>query len=679
MNICRLFAASAPLLACAVAAQAEVTVLSERNDDLDANAGFRFKSVPPPSRNDATTGARFSLISGRRDSNGGELTRLNDGQVPADEDAPGANFFFAAGTDGGRLLVDLGKPLAVKQVNTYSWHGASRGPQVYQLYGSDGQSPGFNREPGAEIDPVTCGWKAVAAVDTRPKRGEGGQYGVSLSDAQGNLGQYQYLLFAVSRTENRDGFGNTFFSEIDVVEAKGPAPDPVPAAAAATGREIVTSADGKYTGIIDTSETPDLTEWAHKQIAPLIRDWYPKLVELLPSQGFSAPEKYLIQFKKDMGGVAATGGTRIACSAKWFRDNLQGEATGAILHEMVHVVQQYGSAPRNPNATRPPGWLVEGITDYIRWYRYEPATKGAEITRRNVAKARYDASYRVTANFLNWLSEKHGQDFVPKLNTAIRESRYSAETWKELAGQPVADLGAAWKAEHEKRLGVTPAPAAESKNTGLTEAEKAAGWKLLFDGKSLDGWHNFKREGIRPGWQVQDGVLVCADPHDAGDIVTVEQFDAFELLLEYNISEGGNSGIMYHVTEQGGAAWATGPEFQLEDNAKAKDPVRCGWLYALYQPPVDPATGKTLDATKLVGEWNQVRLVISPEKCFHEINGVRYFEYTLTSDDFKTRVTKSKFGSMPFFAKTGKGSLALQGDHGQVSFRNIKVRALPAK
>jgi hypothetical protein len=112
---------------------------------------------------------------------------------------------------------------------------------------------------------------------------------------------------------------------------------------------------------------------------------------------------------------------------------------------------------------------------------------------------------------------------------------------------------------------------------------------------------------------------------------------------------------------------------------KAADPIRCGWLYALYQPPVNPVTGKILDATKPVGEWNHVRLVISPEKCVHEINGVKYFEYVLGSDDFKARVAKSKFAKMPFFAKATSGFIALQGDHGSVSFRNIKIRPLPAK
>lgn len=210
----------------------------------------------------------------------------------------------------------------------------------------------------------------------------------------------------------------------------------------------------------------------------------------------------------------------------------------------------------------------------------------------------------------------------------------------------------------------------------LTTAEKAAGWKLLFDGKDFDGWHNFKKEGVRPGWQIKDGALVCADPHNAGDIVSTDKFKWFELQLDYNITEGGNSGIMYHVTNAGGAIWATGPEFQLEDNKKAADPQRCGWLYALYQPPIDPITGKTLDATKPAGQWNHVRILITPQKCVHWVNGVKYVEYVLHSQDFNERVAKSKFGRMPFFAKSDIGFIGLQGDHGSVSFRNIKIRPI---
>jgi hypothetical protein len=219
-------------------------------------------------------------------------------------------------------------------------------------------------------------------------------------------------------------------------------------------------------------------------------------------------------------------------------------------------------------------------------------------------------------------------------------------------------------------------PAVRAADNTLTDAEKAAGWKLLFDGKTLDGWHNFKKPGVKPGWQVKDDTLACVDPHNAGDIVTEGNYGAFELQIDFKMGPGANSGIMYHVTEEGGAAWATGPEIQLEDNAKAADPQKCGWLYALYKPADDKATGKPLDATKPAGEWNHLRVVISPKGCLHEMNGVKYVEYVIGSDEFNQRVAASKFGKMPKFAKADSGSIALQGDHGEVSFRNIKVRSL---
>ena len=210
----------------------------------------------------------------------------------------------------------------------------------------------------------------------------------------------------------------------------------------------------------------------------------------------------------------------------------------------------------------------------------------------------------------------------------------------------------------------------------LTDAEKAAGWKLLFNGKDFTGWHNFKADGVKAGWQVKDGLLVCEDPHNTGDIVTTDKYDWFELELDYNISEGGNSGIMYHITEDGPRMWATGPEVQLEDNKAAKDPQRCGWLYGLYKPEVDPKTGQTLDATKPAGEWNHIRIMLSPKKCEHVINGVKYFEYVIGSEDFNDRVAKSKFAKMPFFAKATSGYIGLQGDHGKVMFRNVKIHPL---
>jgi hypothetical protein len=208
-----------------------------------------------------------------------------------------------------------------------------------------------------------------------------------------------------------------------------------------------------YQLIIDTSDTPDLKAWTEKVLAPMVKEWYPKIVKMLPSPGFDAPTRVTIIFSSSMRGVAATDGTRVRCAERWFLDNLNGEAAGAVFHELVHVVQQYGRARRqNPNATRAPGWLTEGIPDYIRWFIYEPQSKGAEITSRNISRARYDASYRITANFLNWTTHKYAKDLVKSLNAAIREGKYSEDLWKEYTGHTLQELGDEWKNDAKAKL-----------------------------------------------------------------------------------------------------------------------------------------------------------------------------------------------------------------------------------
>ncbi len=210
-----------------------------------------------------------------------------------------------------------------------------------------------------------------------------------------------------------------------------------------------TAGNGKYHFTIDTSETPDLTDWADKKLAPVVEQWYPKLVAMLPSEGFEAPAEFSIQFRQDMGGVAYTAGTHIVCAARWYRQNLKGEAIGSIVHEMVHVVQQYGgSGRRNINRPRNPGWLVEGIPDYIRWFKYEPQTHGADI--RNPARARYDGNYRISANFLNFVTEKYDPKLIEKLNATLRQHKYTDDLWKELTGKTVQELNDEWKASLEK-------------------------------------------------------------------------------------------------------------------------------------------------------------------------------------------------------------------------------------
>ncbi|HUR37700.1 MAG TPA: hypothetical protein VM009_07775 [Terriglobales bacterium] len=202
-----------------IAGNDDVNITMERNTGADATGAFRFKQVPAPSKTDAATNAKVELIVGRRDSNGAPLAALVDGLLPSGQDEPTSNFFYATGTDGGRFRLDLGSPLEISEINTYSWHASSRGPQVYNLYISDGTEANFNPAPDAKTHPAHVGWKLLAAVDTRPKEGGrmGGQYGVNIRGKAGSLGKFRYLLFDAVEAEYTDPFGNTFFSEIDVV------------------------------------------------------------------------------------------------------------------------------------------------------------------------------------------------------------------------------------------------------------------------------------------------------------------------------------------------------------------------------------------------------------------------------------------------------------------------------
>ena len=229
-------------------------------------------------------------------------------------------------------------------------------------------------------------------------------------------------------------------------------------------------------------------------------------------------------------------------------------------------------------------------------------------------------------------------------------------------------------------------PAAES-NSGqptsvlpnlnrLTDAEKAAGWVLLFDGQTTEGWRNFHKPDISKGWQVKDGAL-CRVDKTAGDIITTGEYGDFQLELDYKVPAYANSGIMYRVSESEPRAPWSGVEFQILDNTDPKgDPQKSGWAYALYQPPTDAKTGQPLDATKPIGEWNHIKLVCRGPHIEHWMNGVKYCEYEIGSDDWNQRVAKSKFSKWPNFAKSAKGHLTLQGDHGDVSFANIKLLPL---
>ena len=226
-----------------------------------------------------------------------------------------------------------------------------------------------------------------------------------------------------------------------------------------------------------------------------------------------------------------------------------------------------------------------------------------------------------------------------------------------------------------------------AEDNALSEVEKRCGWKLLFDGNSTEGWRNFRQDKVSDGWKVVDGTIKRVGR--AGDIMTVDQYDNFELSIEYKISKGGNSGIMFHVTEEENTPWKTGPEIQVQDNIDGHDPQKAGWLYQLYKPVkprwalnLEKKAGLTAsaidDSTRPAGEWNHVYLRIDKKQCEVAMNGVSYYYFNKGNKDWDNRVAKSKFSKFKNFGKASKGFICLQ-DHGnEVAYRNIKIRELPA-
>jgi hypothetical protein len=214
-----------------------------------------------------------------------------------------------------------------------------------------------------------------------------------------------------------------------------------------------------------------------------------------------------------------------------------------------------------------------------------------------------------------------------------------------------------------------PLDGLSAQNT-LTEQEQADGWRLLFDGRTTDGWRGFRRDAMPAGWQVVDGTLARVAP--AGDIVTEEQFSSFELALEWQVEPGGNSGIFFHVTEDVEPVWHTGPEYQILDDAGHPDGLSpqtsAGSNYALHAP--------SANVVRPAGEWNSARLIVRGNHVEHWLNGTRIVAYELGSDEWMALVAASKFSDVPGYGRNRRGHIALQ-DHGdRVMFRNIRIRVL---
>jgi len=221
-----------------------------------------------------------------------------------------------------------------------------------------------------------------------------------------------------------------------------------------------------------------------------------------------------------------------------------------------------------------------------------------------------------------------------------------------------------------------PVGAGDATANRLTPVQKAAGWTLLFDGRSTASWRGYRERGFpAQGWVIEDGCLKVAAGGGGGDIVTADQYENFELALDFRLSPGANSGIMYRVGEEYPAPWQTGPEYQILDDAGAgldpADPHSVGALYDLLAPSADKVS-------RPAGEFNAARIRLQDDRLDHWLNGVKVVACDLGSDEFRQLVAASKFSAYEAFGTLRRGHIALQ-DHGHdIWFRDIRVRDLEA-
>lgn len=222
----------------------------------------------------------------------------------------------------------------------------------------------------------------------------------------------------------------------------------------------------------------------------------------------------------------------------------------------------------------------------------------------------------------------------------------------------------------------SPAAAASAPAT-LTAAEKAAGWRLLFDGESLTGWRLYGKPAttaIGPGWKVTDGLLHKVAGIKTGDIITEATFDNFELSWEWRIEKEGNNGVKYFVTEKRPAA--PGHEYQMiDDDAPKWAKLHAESKTASFYEVLPPASDRPLNPP---GQWNRSRIVVRGQTVEHWLNDRLVLTYELGSAAVKAGIAKSKFNKYPDFGQKLRGHIMLT-DHGDAAwFRAVKIRELPA-
>jgi len=206
----------------------------------------------------------------------------------------------------------------------------------------------------------------------------------------------------------------------------------------------------------------------------------------------------------------------------------------------------------------------------------------------------------------------------------------------------------------------------------LTAREKAAGWKLLFNGRDTSGWRVFgKQTPPGPGWKVEEGVLKKLAKQRGGDVITTNTFNNFEFYWEWRLEPKANNGIKYLVTEQ--RPGIPGPEYQMIDEEGGEDIAKQTHLTASFYDVLPPDEKKPL---KKAGEWNSSRLIIKGNHVEHWLNGAKVLEYELGSEVVKAAVAKSKFKNAPKFGEKIQGHILLTDHVDEAWYRNVKIREL---
>jgi len=196
-------------------------------------------------------------------------------------------------------------------------------------------------------------------------------------------------------------------------------------------------------------------------------------------------------------------------------------------------------------------------------------------------------------------------------------------------------------------------------------------WKDL----GADQWRRYQGDHLPEAWQVmEDGTIHFTAEGEGGDIVTLDQYENFELDIEWKVSPGGNSGIMFRVSEEHDAPWRTGPEYQILDNEAHPDALEgsdrhAGANYDMHAP--------SMDVVHPAGEWNHAKIVVDGANVEHWLNGELIVSYELHSDTWNDLIAESKWIDMPTYGMEKMGHICLQDHSDPVWFRNIRIRSLP--